>query len=147
LKGLTGISQSQLNRCIRDVSNQLYAVAHLHIRFPADLNEMTKRKRDFYELAGFPNVIGAIDGTLIKIQSPSQDTQQLYVSRKGGHSINIQVVCDSNMMFLNVVAKWPGATHDSFIWKNSGIRQQFLNNRPTGHLLGKKHIQTFKINY
>jgi len=50
--------------------------------------------RGFYELAGFPKVIGAIDGTLIPIRTPFKN-EHLYVCHKGFHAIN-------------VMAKWHG---------------------------------------
>ncbi|KAJ8914122.1 hypothetical protein NQ315_016198 [Exocentrus adspersus] len=32
-------------------------------------------------------------------------------------------ICDYNLKILNVNAQFPGATHDSFIWRNSNIKQ------------------------
>ena len=61
-----------------------------------------------------------MDGTQIAIVSPSTN-EHLYVCRKGFHAINVQVVCDTDMKFVNVVSKWPGSTHDSFVWSNSQI--------------------------
>jgi hypothetical protein len=110
------------------------------ITFPEENHDVTETKNDFYQMARFPNVIGAVDGTLIRIQSPKSGNETSFVSRKGGHSLNIQVVCDANMRFTNVVVKWPGATHDSYIWKNSGLRAQFVETPPTGWLLGKKNF-------
>ena len=49
----------------------------------------------FHEIAGFTNVIGAIDGTHIRIKSPSND-EHLFVNRNNYHSINVQGVCDEN---------------------------------------------------
>ncbi len=40
--------------------------------------------------AGFPNVLGCIDGTQIKIQAPHENEAE-FVCRKGYHSINVQV--------------------------------------------------------
>jgi len=39
---------------------------------------------------GFPKVIGAIDGTHIKITAPKVNPES-YVNRKGFHSIQLQV--------------------------------------------------------
>ena len=47
-------------------------------------------------------------------QSPAVD-EHLYVYRKNYHSLNVMGVCDSNLKFLNIVAKWPGSTYDSCI--------------------------------
>ncbi|WAR31749.1 HARB1-like protein [Mya arenaria] len=46
-------------------------------------------KSDFYGIAGFPNVIGVIDGTHVQIKAPLQD-EPAYVNRMGYHSINTQ---------------------------------------------------------
>jgi hypothetical protein len=74
----------------------------------------------------FPNVLGAIDGTLISIKAP-RNYEKLYVSRKGGHSSNVLAVavCDPTLRFSYVVAKYPGSSNDSFIWANCILRQRF----------------------
>lgn len=47
----------------------------------------------FYAVAGFPGVIGAVDGTHISIQTPHREIEHAYVCfRKGGHSKNVQIV-------------------------------------------------------
>ena len=46
-------------------------------------------------IAGMPRVVGAIDGTHIKIIAPSKD-EEVFVNRKKVHSINTQVVFDEN---------------------------------------------------
>lgn len=46
--------------------------------------------RGFEENSGFPKIIGAIDGTHIRINAPKED-QRAYVNRKGYHSIHLQV--------------------------------------------------------
>ena len=75
-------------------------------------------------IAGMPVVVCAIDGTHIKIIAPSID-EDVFVNRKKVHSITTQVVFDANFNILDVVAKWPGSTHDSCILMASGLRQLF----------------------
>ncbi|CAC5385073.1 HARBI1 [Mytilus coruscus] len=75
----------------------------------------------FYDISSFPNVLGAIDGTLIPIQWMSGDDEPTYVCRKQYHAINVQVICDAELKFTNTVVQWPGAAHDAFILANSNI--------------------------
>ena len=56
---------------------------------PTDPAELQGIMQGFYNIANFPNVIGAIDGTHVRIRSPTTD-EHLYVNRKNYHSVNIQ---------------------------------------------------------
>ena len=89
----------------------------------------------FYQIAGIPGVVGAVDGTHVAIQAPTT-AEWHYVNRKGYYSINVQVVADHNMIIRHLVARWPGSTHDSFIWENSSIRDSFHNGHREGIILG-----------
>ncbi|XP_048236735.1 putative nuclease HARBI1 [Haliotis rufescens] len=66
-------------------------------------------------------LLGVVDGTLIPIKRPSPNDEAPYICRKGYHAINVQAICDSSLRFTNVVAKWPGSTHDSLIWSSSQV--------------------------
>ncbi|KAK0142304.1 LanC-like protein 2 [Merluccius polli] len=92
------------------------------IRFPLDNQQLHRIKANFMAIAGMPGVVGAIDGTHIKIIAPSKD-EDVFVNRKKVHSINTQIVFDATFYILDVVAKWPGSTHDSCILMESGLRQ------------------------
>ena len=39
----------------------------------------------------------------------------------------MQAICDANMVFTDVVYKYPGSCHDSFILQNSNIYDSFQN--------------------
>ncbi|XP_047740639.1 putative nuclease HARBI1 [Hyalella azteca] len=82
---------------------------------PADILQLQQTMRDFHAIAGFPRVIGAIDCSHIPIKAPTED-EEIYVNRKKFHSINIQVVCDAQRVIINHDVKYPGSTHDAYIW-------------------------------
>lgn len=50
----------------------------------------------------------------------------------GYHSINCQLICDAKMKIINVLANFGGASHDSYIWNRSEIKQYLENNLEHG---------------
>ena len=135
---LHGISQASVSRCISNVSAAICSLASEHIVFPRGSDAEKQTMAGFHDIAHFPSVLGCVDGTQIAIISPRQH-ENIYVCRKGYHSINVQVICDADLKWLNVVAKWPGSSHDSYIFRTSSVldhlerRQQ---QQQTGWLLG-----------
>ena len=133
---LHGVHRITAGRCVRDFAKTMCRLAPEHIVFPRDLDSQTRVMEGLYDLAQFPRAIGCVDGSLIPIMRPSVD-EFSYVCRKGYHAINAQGVCDANYKFTNLVAKWGGATHDSFILRDSVLWNSFLNNElEGGWLLG-----------
>lgn len=60
-----------------------------------------------------------------------------YVNRKNFHSINVQLVSDADLRITNLVAKWPGQTHDAFMLTTSALGIKFNEGQiPDGWLLG-----------
>jgi hypothetical protein len=49
----------------------------------------------------------------------------VFRNRKGVFSVNVQNICDANLLFTNIVARWPGSTHDSHIFNSSRVRHEF----------------------
>uniref|UniRef100_A0A9J8AW41 Putative nuclease HARBI1 n=1 Tax=Cyprinus carpio carpio TaxID=630221 RepID=A0A9J8AW41_CYPCA len=116
----SGISQPSLSAIISVVLNGILNMVSRYIRFPYTVREQAEIKTQFAAMSGFPNVIGAIDCTHVAIRAPSEN-EFAYVNRKHVHSINVQIICDSNMTLTNIVARWPGSTHDSFILTHSSV--------------------------
>ena len=135
-----GLSQASISRIITAVTNAVCKLANTAIKFPLNQQAITNNKQAFSAIAGFPNVIGAIDCMHIPIKSP-QENEDAFVNRKGIHTINVQAVCDANMRLLDVVAKWPGGTHDSFIWRSSSLHQLFED----GYIQGGWLLGMFKF--
>jgi len=99
--------------------------------------EINSVKQKFATIAHLPDVIGAIDGTHIRIVCPSFNLREVYWCRKQFYSINTQVVGDADLRIRNIVARWPGSTHDSRIFTNSNIcSKRERGDFNEGYLLG-----------
>ncbi|XP_013397341.1 putative nuclease HARBI1 [Lingula anatina] len=122
-----GVSQPSASRAIRAVVEAICASDDhsLSVHFPSEQAEVRRTQNEFHSIAGFPRVLGCVDGTMIAIKSPTADVENAYVCRKGFHAINVQAICNAQLIFTDVVCRWPGSTHDSFIFTNSGIGQHF----------------------
>ena len=70
--------------CLNEFVNALVRKAKEFIYMPESASEIDDVKKGFYEVAGFPGVIGCIDGTHIPIIAPSED-EYMYINRKQFH--------------------------------------------------------------
>ncbi len=113
-----GVSKSTVSVVVQDFCSALNTTKHVH--FPSTLAECRQVAIEFFDIGGLPRVVGAIDGTHIAIRRPCIN-EHVFVNRKRFHSLNVQAVCDAKMRFTNVVIKWPGSAHDSFIWNNCAL--------------------------
>ena len=107
---LHGVSQSSVSRCITGVGKALSRRASQYITFPTNEASQQHVKSEFFDVAGFPNVLVCVDGTQIAITVPTTN-EHIYVCRKGFHSMNIQAICDAKLRFTSIVTKYPGSTH------------------------------------
>ena len=131
-----GVSKATISRYIKIVSEAIASLRHHYICFPSG-DEARAVIQEFYRICNFPGVIGAIDCTHIPIQSPGGQNAEVFRNRKQYFSINVQTISDANLLIRNVIARWPGSVHDSFIFDNTQIRMMFETGRiPEGHLLG-----------
>ncbi|XP_054920477.1 putative nuclease HARBI1 [Dermacentor andersoni] len=128
------VHESTASRTVRRVALALVRHCSTWIRWPSP-NELAEVQTNFYGLGGFPCVVGAIDGTHVRIQAP-EENEEAYVNRHFYHSINVQLVVDANCRILDVVAKWPGGTHDARMLANSSLAKRFDRGVHTGLLLG-----------
>ncbi|XP_066593207.1 putative nuclease HARBI1 [Prorops nasuta] len=124
-------------RAVKRVSRALFNIAPYIIRWPSSAEAQTVKEK-FQQASGFPGVIGAIDGTHIKIDAPNKNPADI-INRKGYHSIQLQVVCNHRALFTHCFAGYPGSLHDQRVFKKSEVFDylQDATKFPTNtHLVG-----------
>ncbi|XP_056379008.1 putative nuclease HARBI1 [Hyla sarda] len=114
-----GFTQPTFSRCIHQVVDAIVKISHKYIRFPYSSPERDLVKQKFFHKYGMPLTIGLIDCTHIAIIPPTVE-EQSYRNRKMFHSINVQLISGPSGEILDIVARFPGGTHDSFVLSGSG---------------------------
>ena len=83
----------------------------------------------FEEKWGFPQCIGAIDGTHIPITPPAHCRSD-FCNRKGWYSVNAQCIVDYQYLFIDVYVGWPGRCHDARVFQNSPVFLRAMQGDP-----------------
>ncbi|KAK4329427.1 hypothetical protein Pmani_000185 [Petrolisthes manimaculis] len=119
-----GPSQQTISRVIKETLDALSSrpILAQFINFPITPQETQRKKIEFMQIAGFPGVIGVIDGKHIRITSPKEFAAE-YVNRKRYHSINTLIVFDAKYKVIDIVANWPGSAHDARILNERGLNR------------------------
>jgi hypothetical protein len=63
---------STVSRIIVRVSRTIADLYNMYISFPTTNEEIVQEQIKFFEVTAFPRVVGAIDCTHVKIQSPGK---------------------------------------------------------------------------
>ncbi|XP_063881593.1 putative nuclease HARBI1 [Scylla paramamosain] len=134
-----GTTQSTISRVIMQTHEALTQgdICWRFVGFAFTQLEVQRKQAEFIKVAGFPGVVGVVDGTNIRIIAP-QEHEIEYVNRKRFHSINVPFVFGATYKILDIVAKWPGSVNDIRVWNESGLKKLLERNIvPAGcHLLG-----------
>ena len=95
------------------------------MKFP--VNEKSRDIIDGYRSKwGFPQVVGAIDGTHIPIVRP-KDSAADYYNRIGFYSIIVQGTVDYRGMYLDAYIGWSSKVHDARVFTNSALYSKMTN--------------------
>ena len=120
LSELFGIGKSTVCKIVNDTCQQIVInLLPKYVKIPK--GERLKEVLDGFETTkGFPQAVGAIDGTHIPIIRPEQSPADYY-NRKGYYSILMQAVADFRGIFMDVCIGWPGKVHDARMFANSEL--------------------------
>lgn len=138
-----GVAVSTVHKEVYLVVKILCDLKTRYIVWPTQ-NECTIIENQFRERAGFPGVIGAIDGCHVHVLAPARD-QAAYNDRKMSHSIILQGICTATKIFTNVSIGTPGSRHDCTAMALSSIHRKIVSEGPKSviyedrfHLIGDK---------
>lgn len=132
-----GISKGTLHFLLSQFSNMFKDHIFLQnlISWPTTEEKLKEISEKFSQRAGFPNVVGAIDGTYVPFSGPSEHRDS-YICRKGFPAMQLQGVCDSQLKFLDVFCAYPVSVHDARVYRNSPLFEVVQNLQANFHLLG-----------
>ncbi|XP_035828067.1 LOW QUALITY PROTEIN: putative nuclease HARBI1 [Aplysia californica] len=98
VRDLIGVTQSTVSRTIKLVTEALLRLKN----YPSFLTCTGLRTHSR----------GSTIHKFPSIQAPGEQEHE-FVNRKNFHSLNVQVVCDADLLYINVVANCPGSVHDA----------------------------------
>jgi len=90
------------------------------VRIPNSKDNYVLNEERFANIRGMRNILRAIDGCHIAIKAPVHEPSA-YVNWKRFHSVVLQTVVDSQLMFMDCYAGWPGSVHDASVFRNSPL--------------------------
>ncbi|XP_014669751.1 PREDICTED: putative nuclease HARBI1 [Priapulus caudatus] len=121
-----GVQKATVCRVLDAVLDCLVNVASEWIALPTSRDQLAEIKVGFYQKRQFPGVIGCVDGTHVAIRTPPRN-EDVFVCRKGFHSINVMLINDHKNRITAVSARFPGSAHDMAVFDCSNIQQRMEN--------------------
>jgi len=96
-----------------------------HIYWPSTAQEFQQSAKKFQDMRGLPYIVGCIDGSHVYIPEVGLETSTRaldWINRKGSYSMQVQAVCDADLLFLDIDIGWPGSVHDARVLSNSDLQ-------------------------
>ncbi|XP_031342991.1 putative nuclease HARBI1 [Photinus pyralis] len=102
------ITESSFHRVMDRFMGFLLELGPDIIKMPKSALELEQIEKEFRKVAGFPGVVGCIDGTSITIRTPAHKIKSTYVNRHDIPSLTLQGICDYKRRFIDVFTGIPG---------------------------------------
>lgn len=113
-----GMSQTSISHTLPLSHGWNKSTVHIIHKIPLYSRRTSPNRGGFHSTAGLPKTISAID--CMHIKAPSPDLLP-YLNCKQYHSINVQLICNSQNHLLTVVSHFLGGVYDSHILQNSSV--------------------------
>lgn len=104
LGDLFGVSRTTASLIVSEVSYLIaFKLRHQYLSgmIPTNQNEILSAQAKFHRFAGFPLLVGAVDGTHIRVRSFGGPTAELYRNRKGYFSLNVQGIVSADVIDIS----------------------------------------------
>lgn len=142
------VGKSTVIEAVQDVVEALYELRNEYIKFPETEAETLAATETFEELSELPNIVGAIDGSHVRIIAP-KDSAVDYFSRYQQYDFIIQAVVNGRKLFLDFACGFPGNMHDARVLRRSAIfrkaeRGEILS-APTVHINGRHELRPYLV--
>ncbi len=72
-----------MSRIVRRVCAAINRIANTVIKFPVRQQDVMRAQRDFFAIAGFPQVVGAVDGSHIRLYGAPLMSICMLIERAG----------------------------------------------------------------
>ena len=119
-----GVSRGVVHCHYLTVIEALRELASRYIKWPSR-SERQRIASIIERRSGYKGVCGAIDGTLINTTAPKIQRER-YIDRHQRYSLNVQAVCDHNLLYRDVYIGQPGSVHDTRVFQRSPLHDLFL---------------------
>jgi DDE superfamily endonuclease len=137
------ISESSFTRVIWKTLNAINSCPELQMNLPFPPSSNPERIEEIKESfrksstsPAFQNCVGAIDGWLAVIRTPSVNEEANMYAFYSGHykamGLNVQAMVDSNCMFTYASILCPGSTNDVVAYRQTPLCRDFVPNLPIG---------------
>jgi hypothetical protein len=129
-----GVKMGEVLESVWEVVDVVHKSHQLEIIFPECHDKQLEIARGFEKKSdiNISNCVGAIDDILIWINKPSTldekaikfGPSKFFCGRKKKFGLNMQATCASNLMFLDVEIKFPGAASDFYAFDESALKKK-----------------------
>lgn len=126
LGNLFGVSASSAWNIVVRTTSWMISIGHQYIKWPQG-DDVIRVEAKFRSKRQIPGVIGAIDGSHIRIRAPKEHKTD-YCNRKKYFSVVLQAICDADKLFTDIYCGEPGSMHDNRVLKRSDFYRSAVDN-------------------
>ena len=123
LSELFGLGRSTVGEIVIETCDAIAAHLLPQYVFIPQGDKLREIVEGFETYWGFPQAVGAIDGSHIPIIRPDESASDYY-NRKGYYSVIMQAMVDFRGLFMDVYIGRPRKVHDARVFANSSIYQR-----------------------